>query len=52
MNGKDYFKSYKSFILPNVGDKLSISAKEIFIVKERLLTITDSNRVVLFGELV
>lgn len=52
MNGKEYFQSYSYYFVPNVGDKLSIDAKTVFIVEERLLPITDSNRVVLFGHVV
>ena len=50
MNGKDYLTTYKWYLIPNVGDKLSLSEQKLFIVKERLLPTTDSNRVVLFGE--
>ena len=52
MNGKDYLTTYKWYSIPNVGDKISLSEQKIFIVQERLLPTTDSNRVVLFGSVV
>lgn len=52
MNGKEYVKSYSYYFVPNVGDHLSIDPNNIFIVDMRLLPVTDSNRVVLYGRLV
>jgi hypothetical protein len=40
---------YEWGVIPNVGDKLSLSEKQIFVVKERLLPTSNSNTVVLFG---
>jgi len=44
-----YMKTYTSDVLPVKGDHLTLEKDRIFIVKERLLATTDSNRVVLFG---
>lgn len=49
MNGREYLTTYQWYSIPNVGDKLSLSEQDVFIVAERLLPTTDSNRVVLFG---
>lgn len=50
-NNKNWFHKYDWYIIPNVGDKIAISENKYFIVKERLLPANDSNRVVLFGDL-
>ena len=53
MNGKKFLTSYNWYIIPNVGDKLSLSESKIFIVKERLLpTTSSSNIIVLFGDVI
>jgi len=52
MNGRDYLITYKWYLIPNVGDELSLSEQKIFIVKKRLLPTTDSNHVVLFGNII
>lgn len=44
-----YMKTYTSEIIPTKGDHLTLEEDRIFIVKERLLATTDSNRIVLFG---
>ena len=44
--------NYSWYEMPIVGDKISIDETKIFIVKERMLPITDSNRIVLFGDIV
>ena len=51
INGDDFLKSYTWYVIPQVGDTLALGESEIFLVKSRLLPITDSNRVVLFGTL-
>jgi len=48
---KEFILSYKWYFVPNIGDTLSLSNDSLFLVKERLLPTTDSNCVVLIGEL-
>lgn len=50
MDNDKYFKTYKYPFIPNVGDKLAIDCKTVFLVEGRLLSIEkDSRNVVLFG---
>ena len=49
---KEYLKTYDYYFVPIVGDKLSINEKTIFIVKERLLPVSNSKSIVLFGDIV
>ena len=45
-----YMKTYVSEVLPIKGDHLTLEKDKIFIVQKRLLATTDSNRIVLFGD--
>lgn len=47
-----YITTYKWYLIPNVDDRLVIKDNKKFIVRERLLPTDDSNRVVLFGDIV
>ena len=49
--GKDFLRSYMWYTIPSVGDTLALDENKFFSVERRLLLITDSNRVVLFGTL-
>ena len=51
VNNKNLVYVYYWYVIPNVGDKIAISESKYFIVKERLLPANDSNRIVLFGDL-
>lgn len=48
---KEFILSYRWYFVPVIGDSLTLSEDSLFVVKERLLPTTDSNRVVLIGEL-
>lgn len=50
-NTESMIISYSYYIIPNVGDILSLSESKLFTVEQRLLPTTDSNRVVLFGSI-
>jgi len=49
--GEKFYKSYDWYEIPIVDDVLAIENGDgsVFIVKKRLLPMSDSNRVVLFG---
>ena len=49
--GGAFLKSYMWYTIPSVGDTLALEESKFFSVERRLLPITDSNRVVLFGTL-
>lgn len=45
----DYIMSYKSNIIPMVGDYISLSEDDLFLVKTRLLPSNDNMKVCLVG---
>lgn len=45
----DFVKSYNSNIVPLVGDYISLSEDELFVVKTRLLPSNDNMKVCLVG---
>ena len=47
----EYITTYEWYEIPQKQDSIHIKENEIFIVLSRLLPMTDSNRVVLFGNL-
>lgn len=47
-----YITTYKWYLIPSIDDRLVINDKKKFIVRERLLPTDDSNRVVLFGDII
>lgn len=49
---KEYLSQYFWYLIPNVGDMLSLSENKIFLVKDRLLPTSNSTKVVLFGDIV
>ncbi len=49
IQNKDYITQYTSFMIPLVNDKVSISDNQIFIVQERLISIVNQSKVLLFG---
>jgi hypothetical protein len=49
---KEFVTTYRWYIAPSIGDSLFLSETSMFLVKERLLPTTNSNRVVLIGELI
>ena len=51
-NSKKLLTSYKWYLIPNIGDKLSLSNSDIFLIEERLLPTDESNRVVLIGKII
>lgn len=46
------YKAYKSYISPNVGDMISISETEIFVVEQRVHNIFNENSLILTGKLI
>jgi hypothetical protein len=50
--GKEFYKTYKTHLVPVVGDVISTSDTEVFLVDKRMLPASDVNTVLLFGTIV
>lgn len=49
--GKEFYKTYKTKLVPVVGDMISISDTEVFSVEKRMMPSADVKTVLLFGSI-
>ena len=47
--GKEFFKTYKTKLPPMIGDMISVSETEVFLVQKRMLPFGNNMTVLLFG---
>jgi hypothetical protein len=51
LNNHTLYKMYKSTILPNIEDTISISETEMFVVEKRILHINNDESITLIGKI-